>query len=289
MPDKTVPSLPAAAALDGSEILYVAQGANDVRTTTSALAALVKGGQGQCRLRLVSTNLVLSPFNGNIIMINSLPVNVPDAGVSLAATGLVVGTTYFIYAYMVGATMTLEASVTAHATQAGTGVEIKSGDATRSLVGMARPITGPAWVNSPAQRFVISWYNRYSLSLYNNFKANYSNNNTTPVEMRPTDRCEFLSWANTPILGTFSGYTFGTQATFILFAVGMDASPSTAQWSATENYGYGEVVTAPNTFDASEGYHFINAYAYTSNSTNTYTVGSGSGAFATVTGMCGIG
>ncbi|MBB4364256.1 hypothetical protein GGD65_005314 [Bradyrhizobium sp. CIR18] len=109
---------------------------------------------GQCRLTLSGGNLVLAPWNGNLLTIAGAPQIVPEAGVSLAATGLMPGTTYLICAYMNSGTMTLEASTPAHATstRAGNkGTEIKSGDGTRSLVGMARVITGPAFADTAAQ------------------------------------------------------------------------------------------------------------------------------------------
>lgn len=137
-------------------------------TTTKAVvthyqrAASLGGGgdlHGQCRLTKSGANLVLSRHNGTKLIIDGTAETIPSGGVTLAATGLSVDTTYFIYVFMSGATMTLEASTTGHATDGTTGVEIKSGDSTRTLVGMARVITGPAWQDTDAQRFVRSWFN----------------------------------------------------------------------------------------------------------------------------------
>jgi hypothetical protein len=137
---------------------------SDVASAATARANLgVPQTYGQCKLVKSGSYLVLLPFNGNVLTIAGVTNAVPDAGVSLAAAGLTASTTYFIYAYMNSGTMTLEASTTAHATSttAGNkGTEIKSGDNTRTLVGIARVIAGPAWQDTAAQRFVISWFNR---------------------------------------------------------------------------------------------------------------------------------
>lgn len=91
---------------------------------------------GQCYLSWISTASVkLLPLNGNRLIINGTTQTIPSAGVALSSSGLTVSTTYYLYAYMNASTMTLEASATAHATSATDGVEIKSGDQTRTYVG----------------------------------------------------------------------------------------------------------------------------------------------------------
>src|SRR4051812_27573289 len=68
---------------------------------------------GQCRLVYINTTTIrLMPYNGNRLFIGNAVQVVPSAGVSLAVTGLTVGLVYYIYAWMNGAAMTLEASTT---------------------------------------------------------------------------------------------------------------------------------------------------------------------------------
>lgn len=147
---------------------------------------------GQCRLAKSGANLVLSPFNGNKLIINGTVQAIPAAGVSLAAPATS-GTLYYIYAYMNGATMTLEASTTGHATDSTTGVEIKSGDATRTLVGMARTVSS-AWVDTNAQRFVESWFNRQVRYAINTFTADRSTTSASFVELNSEIRAEWVSF-----------------------------------------------------------------------------------------------
>jgi len=97
---------------------------------------------GQCRLAKSGSNLVLSPFKGNLITINSLAETIPDAGVTLSTGGLSPTTLYYIYAWMSSGTMTLEATTTAYATQTGTGVTSSRG---------TRPVRCWAW-HAPMDR-----------------------------------------------------------------------------------------------------------------------------------------
>ena len=117
-----------------AQVTYDARGRlTTVASVAIAIAASAVSGSatGQCALSKSGSNLILLPYNGNLLTINGANCTVPDAGVSLAPTGLTAGTTYFIYALAsAGAVSSLEAVTTAHATSttAGNkGVEIKSG------------------------------------------------------------------------------------------------------------------------------------------------------------------
>jgi hypothetical protein len=82
---------------------------------------------GQCKLSKSGANLILLPYKGNKLTINGTSQSIPAAGITLAPPATTL-TLYYIYAYMNAGVMTLEASTTAHVTDATTGVEIKSGD-----------------------------------------------------------------------------------------------------------------------------------------------------------------
>lgn len=155
---------------------------------------------GQCKLQYISSSVIqLTPWNGNNLVINSTNRTIPSGGVTLAPTALTPNTLYYIYAYMSGSTMTLEASATGYTTQTTTGINIKSGDATRTLVGMARPITGPNWVDASTQRFLRSWFNESGLTGSNYLNGNKSTTSTTFVEIDSACRLEALFWTNEAI------------------------------------------------------------------------------------------
>lgn len=176
----------------------VATQAGTDNSTKEATTAFVQRAaiMGQCYLSLSGGNLKLSPFQGNNLTINGVANAIPSAGVTLAPTGLTVSALYYIYAYMSGATMTLEASTTGHATDTTTGVEIKSGDATRTLVGMCVPQTGPAFADSGTKRLVLSWFNRRNKEVNNLSIAGGTTGSATAQEINSSDRILFLSWAN---------------------------------------------------------------------------------------------
>jgi hypothetical protein len=143
------------------------------------------------------------PYRGNLITVNGAQCTVPDAGVTLAATGLTPNHLYYIFAVATAGVVTsLEAGDSgsiAHATSttAGNkGVEIKSGDDTRTLVGMARVISGPAWQDSAAQRFVVSWFNRRGISCNGGSVTISGSIGSGLGERTSSSRCEFLAWSD---------------------------------------------------------------------------------------------
>lgn len=163
------------------------------------------GNLGNCRLVKSGANIVLLPYQGNGLAINGLAYAIPSAGVSLAPTSLTPSTLYYIYAYMSGTTMTLEASTTGHSTDVTTGVEIKTGDATRTLVGMARPIAGPLWQDTASQRFVASWFNRKNCALSAQPGATSPTSTSVAAEANVAYRTEFIAWALDGVASNLSG------------------------------------------------------------------------------------
>lgn len=118
---------------------------------------------GNCRLAKVGADLKLERFGGTFLFANGKARIIPLGGLTLVATGaLSVDTNYYIYAHDDnddGTLDALEASTTAPADDPDFGHRVKSTDATRSLVGFARAVAGPAWLDSQNQRLVRSWFN----------------------------------------------------------------------------------------------------------------------------------
>lgn len=221
---------------------------------TSSLAVF-----GECRLTLSGGNLLLSRFNGRLLTINGAQQTIPSSGLTLAATSLTPGTLYYIYAFMSGPTMTLEASTTGHATDSTTGVEIKSGDATRTLVGMARPITGPAWADSITQRFVRSWFNRKPEAMRKAFTAIRSTSSTSLVEVNTEVRCEWLQWSDEVPTANIQGSTnISTSGIYTNTAIGWDgtADANTLNSTTSTTGVYYNCSTGAPKEGLSEGYHY---------------------------------
>jgi len=230
---------------------------------------------GQCRLVKSGANLVLQRYNGLWLTINDVVCMIPSGGVSLVASGLSVGTLYYIYAYMSGATMTLEASTTAHATDSTTGVEIKSGDATRTLVGMARPITGPAFADTDTQRFVISWFNRRPRRILLAAGSAVVNGNTTPVAL--LGNMEYLAWGDSSVEVQFVGGV-SNNTTNAICATALSFDSTSAYAHATVPYQAYAVNTngacsGGSTFSPSEGYHLHSLLGNVSGGVGTWASG----------------
>lgn len=223
---------------------------------------------GQCVLVKSGADLLLKPWNGNKLIIGGVSYTIPSAGVTLAATSLTPGTTYFIYAYMNAGTMTLEASATGHSTDATTGVEIKTGDATRTLVGQARVITGPAWQDTSAQRFVRSWFGGHRIEGGNAFAASRTTTSNTYVELSSSERAEFLIWAHEVLDVATSGmmqnsYT-GLDQNWV--SIGIDgATPEDTFGSGESNNATNDMQPASCRLTKSglaEGYHYATILAH---------------------------
>jgi hypothetical protein len=249
---------------------------------------------GQCVLAKSGANIVLTPKGGgNLITINGLPCSVPAAGVSLAATGLSVGTEYNIYAVATAGVVTsLEASTTAHSmssTTGNVGVEIKTGDDTRSMVGRVRIITGPAFADTITQRFVRSWFNRIAIRLRGIFTASRSVNATTFTEINTEIRVEFLIWAdeivqmalNAPVMVVSGTSTYGMAT--IGFDGVSDFNDQAGTWYGSTSGVIQPMMTYAGVKDGlSEGYHYATVIGKTNVGGNLIGLGDSTGGFANI-------
>ncbi|MBB3267576.1 hypothetical protein FHW79_005237 [Azospirillum sp. OGB3] len=136
-----------------------------IAASGAALEYLDPMAFGQCRIGLQgTTSLALYRYNGKYLFINGRWETIPSTHVFLAPSAFVAGTHRYVYAYMSGATMTLEASTTAPAVDTTHGHRIKTGDATRTLVGMAT-VSGGGTFNGGTTLYTKSWFNRLPYSM----------------------------------------------------------------------------------------------------------------------------
>ena len=147
---------------------------------TSSLGSVALG---QCYLRLNGSDLQLIRSNGKLLTINGANYEIPSSGVSLAPTSLSSATVYHIYAYMSGGTMTLEASTTARETSTTTGMQVKTGDPTRTFVGWARTNGSTQWVDNSISAHVISWFNPRKKALLSVQTANNAFTSTSMAKI----------------------------------------------------------------------------------------------------------
>ena len=250
---------------DDTNIAYAinSKGTSGVTVNNSILAV-----HGQCRLVKSGSNLVLQPFNGNNLLIGTKFYTIPSAGVSLAPSGLTSSTVYYIYAYMSGSTMTLEASTTGHATDTTTGVEIKSGDATRTLVGMGWATGTTTWGTGAAD--VASWFNRRPIALSVGYTVARTTTSASLVEINSEIRNNFLTWGD--YSSQFNGAFRGSVAPSTLVAtLNIDGSTNLVGTTFVATTGTNNVpfslMTSPA---ATEGRHYTTIFGSVSTGTATF-------------------
>ncbi|HMF26176.1 MAG TPA: hypothetical protein VKG24_29210 [Pseudolabrys sp.] len=208
---------------------------------TSAIAAIPAAPVvpiGQCYLSFSSSNLLLSPFNGNQIFINSAFRAIPDVGVTLSPSTAVSGgavaatTLYYIYAYWTGSAIAMEAVTTAYATQTGTGIRIKSGDATRTLVGMWSSAAASAWSTNTLEGS--SYFNpRKKYAIGAGTTMGPSTTSTSLVEMNTNYRLPFVNFAERMIRLFLNGRASNsTNGISYYWAIYLDGTTSILQQSA---------------------------------------------------------
>lgn len=259
----------------------VAYGANtvgkaikDVMDRATALEAIdlihaTMAANAQCRLIYVdATHVRLIPYNGNKILINGVLRTIPAAGVTLVSTGLGATTLSYIYAFMNGATMELEGVATTHATDADNGTEIKTGDASRTLVGMTYTKVAETFADTVAQRFVASWFNRRNRHTLGAITADRTCTSTTPnyAAFNAESLVEFVSWASDVQFGVTAGVT-GTASVPAYFSIGIDgvaASEYVSPQQGTAFIGVG----GSSYSTVAEGYHYANMIGQLSSAGN---------------------
>lgn len=110
-------------------------------------------------------NVVLRPFNGNLVIINGFPREVPLGGVSLNPAPLPAGI-YDVYAYF-DSQLRIEASANSPTsyTQAPSGVFVKTSEPTKTLVGFFYLETLGVLNNTADKRYLRSWFNESAVIL----------------------------------------------------------------------------------------------------------------------------
>lgn len=216
---------------------------------------------GQCRLDYVSTTQIkLSPKNGNKLTINGAAYAIPSAGVALANTGLAASSVYNVYAYMNSGTMTLEASATGHSTDTASGVEIKTGDATRTLVGMVDTDNSTLFTNR-----LRSWFNDNGFALTTALTADQGSIGSDYTEITGL-RASFLVWANEIVRVNASIIAQNNVSGLVVFAAagfdGIGALEDGGAFSKPAAAGYADCLALHVLKTGlSEGLHYVAAAA----------------------------
>lgn len=229
----------------------------------------------QCQLaRVDATTLKLAPFAGNRIFVNEAQRVLPAAGITITNGGLSNSTLYYAYAYNNAGTLTLELSATAYATDAANGHKVKSGDATRTLVGMIRTNGSGQFVDAPAQRFVRSLYNEPDVGTFATFTASRSTTSTSFAEVNSEIRNEVLLWAGERWALDLTGVMWQSTATaWVGCSIGVDGAtpePSGAYSTSPANNAFSPSGVTALKSGLSEGYHYATMLGIVGSNTGNY-------------------
>lgn len=235
-------------------------------------------GHGQCRFIFVSaTQCRLDPRDGMGLIIADTVQQVPSAGVTLGNGGLSASTLYYVYAFMNAGVMTLEASTTNHSTSSN-GVEVKTGDTSRTLVGMLRTNASSQFVNSTASRLVATYFNQNMLNAQVGVSGATNFTNTSSSEISASYRIEFLNWAGNSPIATYSGrFSNSSNAETTFVQSSLDASPNAQENSITGALNGSPVpfITGTGT-SPSEGYHLLTLFGRVTGNTGSVSFVQGS-------------
>jgi hypothetical protein len=226
-----------------------------------------------------TTTLTFKPYKGGYVCFpsgTSLPIG--SAGKTLSATGLTIDQLYYIYAYDDSGTLALEASTTGHSADTTTGIEIKTGDATRVLVGMAEIVdlgsSTPGFADSATQRLVASWNNRRQRQLLGEFTTDRTTNSLSFIELNTEIRVQFVTWGDGVAAAlAVSCYNSGNSQTH----VGISLGGATSGDGVVATQAQGSIFRSccvSGQLPTSVGYNYLTVIAKVGAGTSTYKGGS---------------
>jgi hypothetical protein len=276
------------AAVTGAVVYNAAQSLTDAQR----LQALANVGiPMECgRLTFNSaTALKYLPYKGDLLKINGSVFRIPSTGIAgLANTGVYVGgvsgqnlaasTVYYVYAFMNGTTMTADFSTTGHSsssTAGNVGTEIKTGDDTRSLIGMISTNASGQFQDSSTNCGVLSWFNRRRRVLTPGQISLAAISSPTWVELSASSlRLTLLVWGeDSGISVTASGDVVCSTSANAGFGIGIDStsSPSGGVSNAYfNNSNHNSVDATAAVVSTSEGSHYVTLLGGVNAGTVTY-------------------
>jgi hypothetical protein len=232
------------------------------------------------RLTYVSaTQLAFKPFRGDTIKINGAFYQIPAAGIAgLTNGGLAANTTYYVYAYNNAGVITGEFSTTGHVTSStvgNSGVETKSGDDTRTLIGMIRTNASSQFVDTAANRFVISWFNRRAIQLTGINVSIGGITATSYVELNSGARINFVNWAEEAVAAGYAGFASAngiTNAQATIYLDNIQSQMVMGPLGTIVSSGYAVSLAGTCSFNTSEGFHSLSLYGSTSAVTASFNI-----------------
>lgn len=237
-----------------------------------------------------ATVLTLAPKNGGLLWINGFNYSVP-ASLTVTNSGLAASTLYYVYAAISGGNMVLDAPSTTGYALAANGIPQKSGDATRTLVGMISTTGSSQFVSQDGALQVRSYFQRSLQRTRTNFSTNQTTSSSTLAEIDTSIRNSFLAWNGEDISFATSGSTTTSTANAAVTAISFDGGPVEEEGSAAT--GSSGIPINGIKVGLSEGLHYCTLFgAINSSGTATWrggTAPSGTAGTAPTTLTLGLG
>lgn len=260
--------------------------ADSTQATGTKWAMPAPSGHGQ--LQYVSgTQIKFAPRNGTRIpvktggvwrtrdigsgIVSANPTAAANVVNGVASQVLAANTTYLVTVFDNAGTLTFDFLTTlTHAVDATTGVEIKSGDDTRTVVGLIRTNATPNFVDSATQRFVRSWFNRPAAALRNSLTADRTTTSTTFVEIHTEIRVEAVLFADDVLWFALSGSA--AHPNFGAVGIGVDGTTKECAVAVNSGTSPASVAVSGEKSGLADGHHYVTALGRSNNAGNTLTL-----------------
>jgi len=220
-----------------------------------------------CYLSLSGANLRLSRSGGRTMFINGVAREIPEAGVTIGSGGLAVSTWGYVYAYWTGAAIALECNQTAYVLDSTMGIPVKSGDASRTLVGM--------WSTdgTPVFNDAASYWNRRLRAFEDLQTGSFAIASVGFVAISPSTPVDRLFWADSPAVA--AGYSAAIHATdlgYVGLALGeTSAAVSGKEVSANPKTSQALALSVGRVFAFTEGRHKVYLLGKSNHASNAAT------------------
>lgn len=196
---------------------------------------------GYCLFVNSTTSLGLPQRGSGRIFINGINYDITSTAPAISNSGLSNSTLYYAYAYWDGAAVKIELSTTGQSVLGTYGQVIKTGDQSRTFVGIIHTTAAGEFVDSETQRFCVSFFNRvYKPCQRVGLGGNRSTASVYPTwaELSSADRVEFINFepdVKSMSKAWFSGGVNSTLLGGAMFgAVGIDGVTPIAQQALNE-------------------------------------------------------
>lgn len=181
------------------EIVYDGTAFQIIGFDTVSTVPVFKRSEGNCMLVILGDYLRLLRYRGLYVPIEGVLHTIPEGGIYLSPILASPGTQY-VYVYNNAGTLSLETDVTGYVLDAFTGVSVKMGDSSRTLVGMVyKGVT--YW------ELCRSWFNDPGVVVSGVFSTSRTITSPTAAftEFNSGIRCKFLCWADETVRVTGTG------------------------------------------------------------------------------------